>query len=249
MRQGVGNMMKRAVWPLAVACFLWLSGPGAAGAAQPQGELDLWQEVPQEEVSDPLEPVNRVFFQFNDLFYTYLLKPTSQGYAYVVPEGGRVAVRNFFHNVTVPVRAVNALLQGKATAAGSEVARFGINTVMGAFGLFDIAEMHFGLRSAEEDFGQTLGHYGVGDQLYLVWPIFGPSTARDTVGMAGDILLSPLSYVPSDFRDRLAVQGGRMVNNTSLVIGEYESIKEAAMDPYLSIRDAYLQNRRKKIAE
>ncbi|MBF0341370.1 MAG: VacJ family lipoprotein [Magnetococcales bacterium] len=198
-------------------------------------------------VSDPLEPWNRFVFIFNDLFYHGLLKPVAMVYALIIPEPVRVLVSNFFHNLAMPQHFVSALLQGKWETAGRELSRFGINTVLGGLGFFDVAENHFNLKSADEDIGQTLGTYGIGDGIYIEWPILGPSTLRDSVGMAGDALLNPLSYYPENHWTRLEIYGGKVVNHTSRHIGEYEDLKKAAIDPYIALRDAYLQMRHDQI--
>ncbi|MBF0584082.1 MAG: VacJ family lipoprotein [Magnetococcales bacterium] len=201
-----------------------------------------------EDVSDPLEPVNRVLFEFNDIFYSVLLRPVSTVYSQIIPEPARVGVRNFFQNLATPTHFVSALLQGKVEQSGVELSRFGINTVFGLLGFLDVAE-HVGLKGAEEDLGQTLGRYGAGDTLYLVWPILGPSNLRDSVGLVGDTLLNPLTYFPGDVGYRAGLVAHRTVNETSLHLGEYEDLKKSAMDPYVSLRDAYLQRRHTQIRE
>ena len=198
--------------------------------------------------SDPLEPVNRGFFYFNDKLYFWVVKPASQGYAYLVAEDVRMCVRSFFKNLLAPVRIVNNLLQGKVANSGVESARFVINSTLGIAGLADPAKNEFGLSPKDEDLGQTMGVYGVGEGIYFCWPFFGPSNVRDTIGLAGDFFLSPVSYLAmSDSGAGMAVEAGREVNNTSLVLGDYEDFKESAIDPYVALRDAYRQYRHKKI--
>ncbi|MBF0460518.1 MAG: VacJ family lipoprotein [Magnetococcales bacterium] len=215
-----------------------------ANPADTHGEGDMAFAV--EDVSDPLEPVNRFFFGFNDLFYTGLLQPVSSVYASALPESGRVGVRNFFQNLATPTHFLSALLQGKVEQSGTELARFGINTVFGLLGFVDVAE-RMGMKGVNADLGQTLGRYGAGDTLYLVWPILGPSNLRDTVGLTGDVLLNPLTYTPTTIGASLVAH--RTVNETSLHLGEYEDLKNSAVDPYVSLRDAYLQRRRAQIQE
>ena len=198
--------------------------------------------------SDPLEPVNRGFFYFNDKLYFWVVKPASQGYAYLIAEDVRMCVRSFFKNLLAPVRIVNNLLQGKVANSGVESARFVINSTLGIAGLADPAKNEFGLSPKEEDLGQTMGVYGVGEGIYFCWPFFGPSNVRDTIGLAGDFFLTPVSYLAmSDSGAGMAVEAGREVNNTSLVLGDYEDFKESAIDPYVALRDAYRQYRHKKI--
>jgi phospholipid-binding lipoprotein MlaA len=171
----------------------------------------------------------------------------AQGYGKVVPEPARVGVSNFFTNLTSPIRLVNGLLQGNFSGAASELGRFVINTLWGIGGLLDPASSQdINLSKQDEDFGQTLGIYGWGQDFYINWPVFGPSSPRDTVGLVGDAFLTPYSYL-SPWYASWGTRGYDLVNNTSLRIGDYESLKEAAIDPYVAIRDAYVQYRLKKV--
>jgi phospholipid-binding lipoprotein MlaA len=165
----------------------------------------------------------------------------------VVPEEARICVRNFFHNLSFPVRAMNNLLQGKFFGAFEETCAFLVNSTVGLGGLADIATA-VDLKRHEEDLGQTLAVYGSGPVFYIHWPFFGPSTLRDTVGMAGDIFMDPLTYL-GDYWYAPWSRGLNVVNETSLRIGDYESLKKAALDPYVALRDAYYQNRLSKIRE
>lgn len=200
-------------------------------------------------IADPLEPLNRAFFIFNDKLYFWLLKPVATGYERVVPELLRVSVRNFFSNLSMPIRAVNCLLQGKIKGFGNELVRFMVNTSAGMCGLVDAAKSGLNLPSQEEDLGQTLGFAGIGPGIFINWPILGPSSLRDTVGLIGDGFLDPANYLVPRIRYNAAVRGYERVNGTSLALGEYESLKKAALDPYISLRDAYHQNRQHKIKE
>ena len=203
-----------------------------------------------EAIADPLEPMNRFFFEFNDRLYFWVLKPVATGYRTVVAEDVRMSIRDFFHNLLAPVRIVNNLLQGKMENTATEVGRFVINSTLGVAGFGDPAKNEFGLERKEEDLGQTLGVYGAGDGFYICWPLLGPSSLRDSVGFVGDSFLNPLSYVmASDFGAGAATYGGREVNDTSLTLGDYEDFKEAAFDPYIAVRDAYQQYRRNKVTD
>ena len=198
-------------------------------------------------VADPLEPFNRAMFHFNDRLYFWVLKPVAQGYQKVVPEGGRISVRNFFSNVVFPIRFVNCVLQGNFNGATIELSRFTVNTLLGLGGLFDPASsQEMKLLKHDADFGQTLGVYGLGQGIFLTWPILGPSTPRDTAGLAGDWVLNPMTYL-SPWYVSYALKSYDRVNDVSLRIGDYEALKEAAIDPYLALRDAYLQYRQKKV--
>lgn len=201
------------------------------------------------EVFDPLEPINRAVYVFNDKLYFWALKPIARGYGWTVPKGGRVAVRRFFGNLGFPVRFVSSILQCKLKRAGLETARFGVNTTVGVLGFFDPAISWLGLAPPpEEDFGQTLGRYGLGQGFPLVLPLMGPSNLRDAAGRLADGFLNPVAYV-DPFWIYYASRPVEVVNGTSLRIGEYESFKEQALDPYTFMRDAYGQYRVKQVGE
>lgn len=210
-------------------------------AVEEDAETD--ETVEEVTIADPIEPLNRVIFQINDKFYFWALKPAAQGYNAVVPEPVRISVRNFFRNVAMPIRFVNSLFQGKFKGAGTELARFGINTTIGVAGFFDMAKSRFDLDPQDEDLGQTLGFYGMGGLMYIVWPILGPSTVRETIGIAGDTFLSPVSYI-SPFEAAIGVSAYEQLNRTSLVLGNYEDMKAASLEPYVGVRDAYIQHRK-----
>jgi len=209
---------------------------------------DEFTEVATEPVFDPLGGYNRVMTQVNDKIYFWLLKPVAQGYRAVVPEGARLAVGRFFRNLLMPVRFANNLLQLKPKQAGTELARFVVNTTVGVLGFGDPAANSFGLQAYPEDFGQTLGHYGVGSGFHIVLPLLGPSNLRDTLGLIPDYFLDPVSYI-EETDVQLAVRAYDRVNYTSLHIGEYESLKKDAVDLYTFLRDGYEQRRIKQIEE
>jgi phospholipid-binding lipoprotein MlaA len=208
--------------------------------------VPVYEDNELDRIADPLEPVNRVVFHFNDKLYFWLLKPVARGYSAIVPEDVRISVRNFFSNVSTPVRLVNSLLQLKMKGAGNELLRFGINSTMGMLGLYDVAKNEMGISMSDEDFGQTLGVWGLGPGIFMNWPFLGPSSLRDSAGFTGDYFLDPLNYV-SPVIDRMAVKAGDTINRTSLSIGDYEGIKKDALDPYNAVRDIYYQYRKSKI--
>ncbi len=197
-------------------------------------------------VFDPIEPFNRGMFWLNDKLYLYLFKPIARGYR-VVPEPARESVSNFFSNLGTPVRFANSLLQLKMEDAGTELGRLVINSTLGIGGLFDPAKAWFDLERKEEDFGQTLGNYGVGSGFYIVWPILGPSNTRDTVGMVGDFFLDPLHYIEMKPVERVGLTALDKETDLSLDKDTYESIKQESLDPYLYVRNAYEQYRDGKI--
>jgi len=199
-------------------------------------------------ISDPLEPVNRAFFHVNDKLYFWIFKPVASGYKMVFPEDIRLGVQNFFSNVATPIRLVNCLLQANLKGAGNEAIRFLVNTTFGWAGFLDPAQKELGIEKRDEDFGQTLGVWGLGSAFYLEWPIIGASSLRDSLGYPVDLSLDPTSYIPSA-AVRLGVKTYDKVNEYSLRIGEYEDLKKFAIDPYIAKRDAYYQNRKYKIKE
>jgi phospholipid-binding lipoprotein MlaA len=204
------------------------------------------------EIADPLAPLNRVMFHVNDKLYFWLLKPVSQVYSYVMPEYFRTGFSNAYDNLKAPGRLINNLLQLRLKAAGTELARFLCNSTAGIGGFGDVARDALGIRKQEADFGQTLGHYGIGHGFYIVWPVFGPSSLRDTVGFAGDALMHPLTYISGSdlpLEARVGISAHEKVNDTSFKIGDYESFKKAAVDPYFAMRDLFVQYRKKKIEE
>lgn len=182
---------------------------------------------------DPIEGLNRVMFQFNDKLYFWFLKPVAQTYRLLMPE---------------PVRLANALLQGKINRAGAELTRFLMNSTLGLLGFGDPAKKYPELASSAEDLGQTLGAYGIDSGFYIVWPFLGPSTLRDSVGFLGDRFLNPTTYVQPP-EASWGLQGYHVVNTASFRIGDYETLKNASLDPYAALRDAYFQNRNKAINE
>ncbi len=225
----------------------------AEGLQVSEGERDLdtlSSEEPIKTIADPLESINRLSFHFNDRLYFWVLKPVASGYAIIVPEPIRVGVRNFFSNVAAPIRVANCLLQLNFKGAGTETVRFFVNTTLGVVGFVDAAKREFNIDKQGEDFGQTLGFYGIGPVFYINWPILGPSSLRDTVGFVGDFFLNPWNYLVR-FPVLFTVAIGTLdrINGTSLVIGEYEDLKRAALDPYVAMRDAYYQVRQKRIEE
>ncbi|MBF0115391.1 MAG: VacJ family lipoprotein, partial [Magnetococcales bacterium] len=207
--------MKKSFYVI-VLFFFMLTGSlataqiAAAQTGSSQTESDGHLAFVIEEVSDPLEPVNRLFFEFNDLFYMGIMRPVASVYGGLVPEGVRVGIRNMFSNIAMPSRMVSSLLEGEIKQSGVELARFGINTVFGFLGFFDVAG-EAGLKSTNQDLGQALGRWGADDSVYLVLPIVGPSNLRDGVGWVGDTLMNPLTYVPGDIASRAGLVAHRSV--------------------------------------
>ncbi|MBN1365133.1 MAG: VacJ family lipoprotein [Syntrophaceae bacterium] len=199
------------------------------------------------EIADPLEPFNRGMHEFNDKMYFWAIKPIAEAYNKVVPEPVRISVKNFFSNLGFPARFLSCLLQADFSGATTETGRFTINTIWGIGGFLDPSSgKELNLQKQDTDLGQTLGVWGVGQGFYIVWPVFGPSSPRDTVSIAGDYFLYPVSYL-TPWYARLGLNVYDKINSASLRIGDYEALKDAAIDPYIAFRDAYVQYRFKKI--
>lgn len=217
------------------------------------------EEMAVEEVYDPLSGYNRAMTSFNDFLFRNIVTPVAKGYRAVMPEPARESINNFFHNLLYPVRGINNLLQGKLTNTAEETGRFVINSTIGIFGLFDPAKAWFGLEPHEEDFGQTLGYYGVGSGPHIVLPFFGPSNLRDMFSMYPDSYVSPTSvspteslddyHIPENYAQYIAIQAVDRINYVSLHVGEYEMLTDDAVDMYTFLRDAYEQRRKKLIEE
>jgi phospholipid-binding lipoprotein MlaA len=216
------------------------------------------------EVFDPFGGYNRAMTGFNDKLYFWVLKPVAKGYRAIVPEFARRGINNFFKNLYYPVRVVNNVLQLKFKNAGEETLRFATNTTIGVLGLWDPAEVWFGLEAHPEDFGQTLGVWGVGPGPHIVLPVLGPSNLRDGLALAPSwIYLDPINNFSTMYEwasadsieelERIEVKAGiwtfEKVNYNSLHIGEYEDFKKDAVDLYIFMRDVYEQNRQKAIEE
>jgi len=191
---------------------------------------------------DPYENVNRKIFWFNDKLDVYALEPIARGWDFIAPDVVQRSIDRFFDNIDFPILLANDLLQGKLRDAGVDVARFAINTSAGLGGFFDPAA-DVGLVKKYEDFGQTLGWWGVDTGPYLVLPILGPSNPRDAVGLAVDSPLRVYSYF-APFYVSIAATATRTVNLRSLFLEEIRNNKESALDYYVFVRDAYGQRRR-----
>lgn len=194
---------------------------------------------------DPIEGFNRAMFSFNETVDSAVIKPVAQGYDYITPAPVQTGVSNFFANIADVWISFNNLIQGKPGQALSDVGRVLINTTIGIVGLFDVAT-GMGLEKHEEDFGQSLGRWGVGDGAYLVLPIFGPRTLRDAGGFLVDVWVDPVAnHDPVDVRNvSLAL---RAIDDRASFLKAESAIEAAALDKYAYIRDAYLQRRRSLI--
>lgn len=202
--------------------------------------------------ANPLEPFNSAMFTFNLKLDDWVLHPVASGYAWVLPEEGREAVGRFFKNVRVIPRVANNAMQLRLPQAGSEVARFGINTTVGLLGLFDPADKWFGLRESPDDFGLTLRYWGMPTGPYLMLPFFGPSTIGDAVGLGVDSVMDPIYWLVPWYVS-MAAHGGQdiaeAVNYRSLHLNQFEEADRYAIDLYGAVQDAYLQTRLNRIKQ
>ncbi len=191
---------------------------------------------------DPWENWNRKVFAFNEGLDEKVLKPVATAYSEIVPQPVRLGVGNFFGNVQDAWSAVNNFLQGKVTLGFQDVLRFGTNTLFGMFGVIDVAT-EMGFDHQYEDFGQTLGHWGVGAGAYVVLPVFGPSTVRDTAALPLDRAASP-ALVINDGSTQAGIITLQLINTRASLLGASSVIDAISLDKYTFVRDAYLQRRR-----
>ena len=198
----------------------------------------------EDEIYDPFEPVNRAIFSFNNVADRIVLEPIAKGYK-KLPSPLQTGIKNFLSNLRAPLVVVNQLLQGQGENAVQSSGRFIVNSTVGVFGLFDVAE-RIGLEEKEEDYGQTLATWGVGDGFYIVLPLFGPSNLRDTSGMVLTMLTDPINaYAVSEGEawlvpTRTAVNA---VDTRSQIIDEVNALRDNSVDYYAAVRSSYYQNR------
>ncbi len=199
-------------------------------------------------VFDPLIKYNRVMYHFNDKFYYWVARPAAKGYSFVMPKFARTSIQRSFQNILFPLRFVSSLLQFKMKKTGTELGRFVVNSTVGIGGMMDPAEKYLKWYQSDEDLGQVLGFYGVGDGFPLVLPIFGQANLRDSAGMIPAQWLNPVTLI-ADFHILYGLRTGERLNFISLHLGEYENMTKEAFDPYTYIRDAYKQRRDNLIKE
>lgn len=247
--------------------------PAPASSSQPSPQsdepLDPFARAGEGvgEEYDPWEPVNANIFEFNVKVDRYVLKPVAKGYNFVMPNMAQVGISNIFYNLRFAPRFLNNVFQGKLKGAGIEVGRFLINSTVGLAGFFDVATK-VDLVTPEEDFGQTLGFYGVKPGPYLVLPLLQPFTVRDFVGYVGDVFLNPINWmvvpiievedIPSVISHenrttssaiQLGARVGEIVNERSRNLEKFQGVEEATLDLYTAVRNAYLQKRGQAVRE
>ncbi len=214
---------------LAVVVGMMVSAPAVAAASD-----------------DPAEPVNRAIFRFNEYADRYVLKPVAEGYDYIVPDPGKRGISNVLHNLTMPVTFVNSILQADPGNSFESLWSFVLNSTFGIAGIFDFTGANTDLDVHDEDFGQTLGTWGVGAGPYLVLPLFGPSNLRDLGGMGVDYAADPFNYVDND-----AFVYGRaglgVVDTRYRALKLVDDVYAQSLDPYATFRSGYAQRRRAQI--
>ncbi len=224
-----------------------IGGLLTACATRPTDPEDL---AAYQQANDPLEPLNRHIFNFNRGVDFWLLRPTTQLYRFVVPAPVREAVHNFLNNLDSPLVIANELLQGNPQRAGRAAERFAMNTVVGIGGLFDVAAKN-NLPPIDDDFGQTLAIWGIGDGPYLMLPLLGPSDPRDATGLAVDYVADPVDL----YLERHGVAdgwiyartGAEVVDARSNNLKTFDQIERTSLDYYAVVRSLYRQHRTQQI--
>ena len=243
-RKNFGILPLRFFFGLIVMILCWTSFARAADFLSDESYED---QAARLHVADPLEPLNRAVFTFNDKVYVWVLDPVATGYSKILPTDIRECVSNFFYNLGEPVRSVNSLLQGRFRDSGLVLSRFFINSICGVFGLADAASHEFKIARIYASLRETLSVWGIGDGFYLVVPLIGPSTLRDFGGtMVDGRAMSTYSPWNDDVLTMATVQAIDTINRISFHLGEYEKLKSMSFDPYIAFRNGYFQVRSKQ---
>ncbi|RME64682.1 MAG: VacJ family lipoprotein [Alphaproteobacteria bacterium] len=251
-RQGRRHRATRACigGPTAVAsAMVLLAALALAACATKPPKSEPLARAAYEQANDPFEPLNRGIFTFNDTIDGLLFKPIAQGYRYVVPLPARRGLRNALGNLKMPWSFVNALLQGNFHLAGAAVARFIVNATVGVGGLFDPAS-RLGIPYVDEDLGQTLAVWGMGEGFYVVLPLLGPSSLRDGIGLIGEFFGDPASLA-ADAANVKGLQaiylGLELLDAREALLDPYDQLMAESEDPYIAFRSVRRQNRLFKI--
>ena len=216
-------------------------------------EADLDRDDPNAIYRDPWERANTKTFAFNRNVDTYFLKPIATAYAWVMPDAAQHGLKNAFTNVAMPRRFFNSIFQAKFDGAGREFARFTINSTLGVGGLFDVASHPlFGIEPSNEDTGQTFARWGAKSGPYVVLPLLGPSSVRQSIGLVFDAAFEPLTYISFLVLPTAAawgMYGGEVTNDRSLHLEAFDNMETTSLDFYTSVQDAYFQFRKAAINE
>lgn len=220
--------------------------PDISEASAADSEIDyatdpFAEEVSEEKVrlSDPLEPVNRLFLKINGVLYLIVMRPAASGYRAVVPKPIRTGIRNGFHNLEEPIHFVSSLLQGKPRDAGVALGRFFVNSTVGIAGFFDVAGKH--RKAIDRSLDQTFAKADVPPGPYLVLPISGPSTVRGSLASVAEGFLQPINYLSGDDSEEIltGLYAGKTVNEVSFRIEEIDSLSKSSLDPYVTVKEYY----------
>lgn len=247
----MNQKLLKKIFIFAIVFSIFLPNLSFAKELSFEDEFEIYENENLSEIYDPLEKANRKIFIFNDYLDLYLIEHLAVFYRQKVPKPARSSVRNFLTNLSAPISSINSFLQGKTDNGLATFSSFLINSTIGIGGIFDVAGQK-GVRYKSEDFGQTLGYYGVNSGAYLVMPIFGPSSIRDLGGFLVDKSVGPLDFnlleiggsanlVKNEYRISLAGASG--VDKRESLIDILDGIKKESFDPYATIRSAYLQKR------
>jgi phospholipid-binding lipoprotein MlaA len=228
---------------LRASCLAMLVLAGCASRPTDPAQLAAYEQT-----NDPLEPMNRAIFDFNDTAYTNVLFPVARAYR-SLPDPVQTGIHNGFNNLGEPVVFMNKTLQGDIPSAGTTVARFLINTIFGFGGLIDVASHNNIQEPQAGDFGATLYKYGVGEGPYLVLPLLGPSNPRDTIGRVADGTADPWGYVLyTTYPEQIGMFLGKGVDTFANNMDNYEQAKRTSLDFYAFLRSSYRQNRRFEVS-
>ncbi len=242
-------MNRRGGLLLVAALAALLSRPALAADTPSDSSVTEPEYLSEEQPDyDPWKPFNEKTFSFNyDVLDKRVLKPLARVWSRILPYGVRHGIENFFDNLAMPKRLANDLLQARPKRAGEQIARFAINTTVGAVGFLDIAD-RIGVHPSEADGGQTLGVWGFGQGPYLVLPFLPPLTVRDGIGYGGDGTMDPIGYfAPVPLAVSIATTVVRRVNDRSLTPAAFENIEDTVIDVYSAVRNVYLQRRRRSV--
>ena len=224
----------------------------AAKDAEEEDDEDFEDEVT--DINDPFYAINYTFYNLNDILYEVIIKPAAKTYNFFIPADFRTVISNFFYNLRFPIRFVNCLLQFKGTKAAQELGGFFLNSTVGLAGLGDVAS-YYDLKPSPEDLGQTLAHWGAGNGFYIMYPILGPSSLRDSARFIDSYFLDPVNWLKYDkfggysWRTTIPITAYDKFNEISFQIEDIDALKKAAFEPYIGVRDAYVEHRNKLAAE
>ncbi len=222
-----------------------------AGCATPPPKSDTADYQAYQQLNDPLEPTNRVFYTVNDKLDTYFMKPVAEGYVHITTQGIRNHVGDFASNIDEPARMLNFMAEGYPRDAGTSLVRFLVNSTVGIGGIFDPASA-MGYPETDTDFGQTLATWGVPAGPYLYLPVFGPSGARDVWNLPVEWFATPMEAAPASgalSAFGYSETGLHLVNTRAELIGPIDQIKATALDPYATFRSLYRQSRASQLQQ